>query len=64
MDWRPPYPSNTEADDSSDANIAPVDDRNATTTLDKKRDAITAPDDASDLISDINYIRTDTTLWS
>ena len=64
MDWRPPDHSNTEADDSSDANVAPVDDRNATTTLDKKRDAITAPDDASDLISDINYIRTDTTLWS
>ena len=52
MDWRPPDPSNTEADDSSDANIAPVDDRNATTTLDKKRSATTASDDASDLVSD------------
>ena len=52
MDWRPPDPSNTEADDSSDANIAPLDDMNATTTLHKKRDATTAPDDASDAIID------------
>ena len=50
MDWRPPDPSNTEADDSSDANIAPVYDRNATTTPAKQRDATTAPDDASDAI--------------
>ena len=50
MDWIHPDPSNTEADDSSDANIAPVDDRYVATTPDTQRYATTAPDDASDAI--------------